>query len=918
MFLDYSLQTSTDLQEDQEDLFRTKQRFEGHLPDPSTFTYGPIEDLEALDTFSVSSSIESTEASETLDEDIWAFPNSNVKAQTLFGSRNWESFYNENFQEPWRAYNSEGKHCVFDATLTGQSKYEADAEGNKIPAHVVHPRSLLRSLMQLGQGWESVSFSFSQETQSFYPLIEAEPPPGYSLEAFQNLSSSFIDQGNRTIQLRKFIQKIQASTSSPASLIALASSFSDVLARLESQWGDLSTQVHSLLQLQSRFERPSLILSSLAHVVAKIQDTVIDEEVLSTVYAFCQITENTKLWLRPMMLRIFIAASQPWLNTVSRWLKFDTNFGAKFQPQSYAPGFGKVSAESCDLEGARDLEELQHKHEPFLMPSFIAEKDAKVIFETGRSLRLLEAHQPEHPLLEPFAEHGAETPALMWEFSWENIQRVQTQAQEYEVALRIAIKDFDLQDTTRRSRRLKRESREQNETEIHNTLSEEAARAYISASISAIEEPLTKFPITKGHTLSDLSLLDTNSVPKETVAPSLLLVHTLSLYQLISAQARLANRACLRLLFKDNNLRSHLTLLHRYSLFGDGIFASRLTHALFDPELQSAERRKGYSRAGRSGLKFGSRHSWDPASSELRLALMDILTDSYHPTGLFGGDSFTFGNELPGGLSFSIREMTEEELQRYMNPDSIEALDYLRLEYKPPSPLNAVITSTSLLKYDAVFKLLLRAARILFVVNQLFRDTFARSMARPRGVNPLTQRFRIESHHFVSAIGTYFFDGVQANWAKLLARLEDVEKSLDGDGTDSLADLRNFHEAVLDQMMFALILRKGQEQVMKLIEDIFGLVLQFARHTRLQNEAFSEAQGAEDSAELKAIYDTFNKQVRVFVSVCRGLGDREEHGASGAQDTCHELSSNGEIDEDGGKTIGQLLLKLDMSGFYSG
>jgi len=901
-----------------EDLLGIKQRFDVHLPDPSTFTYGPIEDLGALDTFSVSSSAESTAIPETLDEDIWAFPNSDVKAQTLFGFKSWERFYDKSFQEPRGLYISEGGSRAFDAALAAQPRYDADGKGSQIPGHVVQLGSLLTSLMQLGLGWESVLYRYSEDNRSFYPLIEDGRPSGYSPEAFKSLSSTFIDHGNKTIQLRNFIQKIQASTSSPASLVALASSFFDVLGRLHTHLGDSATTERSLLRLQSIFERPGLILSSLSDVVAKIQDAVTDEEILSRLYAFIQDTENTAPWLRPTIYLIFAAASKPWLESVSGWLGLETGLSVQLQHQYHLPGFVKLNEESCKVEGMTELKELEYQYEPFSMPSFITEEDARLIFETGRSLRLLQAHQPDHPLLEPSATHGVETPGLAWKFSWEDIQSIQTHAQEYGMALQIAIRDFDLQGTTRTSEQHKCKSPNQTETETktETTSSEEVARAYISASISAIEKPLTKSSTTEEHTLSELSLFDIDDVPMETFAPPMSLVPMLSFNPLISTQAHLTNRACLRLLFKHHDLRAHFTLLHRYSLFGDGVFTSQLSHALFDPELQSAERRKGHSRAGTSGLKLGSRDSWPPASSELRLALMGILTDSYRRTRQFGWSSSTFRNDLPGGLSFSIREMAEAELQRCMNPDSIEALDFLKLEYKPPSPLDTVITSTSLLKYDAVFKLLLRAVRMLFVVNQLLRDTKAWSEARPRRVDPLAQSFRIESHHFISAICAYFFDGIQANWAKLVARLEDVEKGLDGDGTGSVPNLRDFHDAVLDRMMFALILRKRQAQVMKLLEEIFSLVLQFAKHMRLQNVPFGEAQGAASSAELGTMYEHFKKKVRVFVSVCRGLRERRGQGGTSAQDTLPEFSGNGETDEDGGNTIGQLLLKLEMSGFY--
>ena len=546
------------------------------------------------------------------------------------------------------------------------------------------------------------------------------------------------------------------------------------------------------------------------------------------------------------------------------------------------------------------------------MPTFIEKEDARIIFETGRSLRLLEAHQPEHPLLRPAASGPTESPYLEWQFSWTQLERIQDKAKEYQSRLQRAIREFDAHGNIAR---LVHEHTEQDEQDEINTttLSEATAKAYITASITAFEKPLPDLTAGVGDPTLDIYTLDSHGIngtlEEEIFTPPTSLLPVLSFNSLISAQAHMINHACLRLLFREHNLRSHFYMLHRYSLFGDGVFASRLAHALFDPELPTAERRQGRPRAGTSGLKLGSRDVWPPASSELRLALMGILADSYWDNGLRESASL-FREELPGGLSFAIRDMSEEELQRCMDPNSIEALDFLRLQYKPPSPLDAVITPNSLLKYDAVFKLLLRAVRMLFVVSQLFQDT--KDMARR--ANYTFQRFRIESHHFVSAICSYFFDGVQVNWSILERRLKDIEKVLDRDGNDSVANLREFHEKVLDRMMFTLILRKRQEQVLKLLEEIFSLVLHLARHIRSEQSGLVLL--AENATDVNQSYEKFKKKVRVFVSVCRGLSERRGEGGTKMLNDFHDVSKTEVVSEDSGNSIGQLLLKLELSGYY--
>ena len=611
------------------------------------------------------------------------------------------------------------------------------------------------------------------------------------------------------------------------------------------------------------------------------------------------------------MLQILATVSKPWLDRSSDWLGLEVDSTFTLQRQRCAPSFVKI-AESIQKSGGRnEMEVYEYEYEPQKMPSFVSKDDGLLMFETGQSLRILEAHQPEHPLLGAVSLNATRLSGLEWQFSWKDVERAQAQAQKYESELKYAIQYFDLHGKNEEILQKPNDTLKQIEENECKFMSQEKAKAYISASISVIEKPLPQIRSKSDSLSPNIQCLPDYSdiYDEEIFTPPTSLLPILSFNPLISAQSRLSNRACLRMLFKKYKLRFHLRLLHQFSLFGDGVFTSRLSHALFDPELQTAERRKGYSRSGTSGLKLGFRDTWPPASSELRLALMGILSDSFRQSQSLGGSSPVFGSELPGGLSFSIREMSEEELQRCVNPDSIEALDFLRLDYRPPPPLDTVITQTSLLKYDAVFKHLLRSTRMLFVVNQMFQDTQASSLGH-KSVCHLMRSFRIESHHFVSALCNYFYEGVRMNWAKLEKKLEDVENDLTQDSVETLSNLRDFHERVMDRMMFALILRKRQRQVMKLVEEIFGLVLQFAKHVRFRVQAALGLEMIDDEIDLRKLHERFRKKVRVFVSVCQGLSERRGQGGSMSQ-PLHEEQS-----EDGGSSVGHLLLKLDINGFY--
>lgn len=892
------------------DSFGASKDIDLRLSDLSASTYRPLEDFGAVDFSSVSSASDFSEVSEVHEEDIWPFPHS-LNDSVPPEVKTWETFYDNAFSEPRTLFFSEAGSGVFDVILSTNSE-DADLDGPGLQStHVVQLDLVISSFIQLGLGRNSVLYRYDEHRMSFTSYFEKWRGSGYSLEAFQDLNATFINYGNKTRSLRTWINKAQSSETSFSTRIALADNFSTILTKLQAQLGEGCSSVRSLLQLQSYFERPGIILSCLNEIEREVGGARTDDETLSKLFEYVQTSEHALAWLRPTLFQILIGVSKPWLESVALWLGLEENYVLRCHGRR--PSFVVGRDKMWSNQGSREMTELEYEYDPFAMPDFMTEEDGLLIFETGRSLRLLEAYQPRHPLLRPA---GRTAPKLEWTFSWCEIEVIQSQAKEYEAVMQKEICDFNHRESTEESAGIESKTPEQPNI-VTFKISEKTAKAYIKDLLAVFEGPIVDRHTGSGDPVHiDLAPSPSQTTPdQEVFAPPLALLPTLSFKPLLSSQARLVNCAGLRLLFKEHFLRSHFALLHRYSLFGDGVFSSRLAHALFDPDLNSAKRQIGHSRGGTPGLNLGYRDTWPPASSELRLALMSILTDSYYENAKWEASSM-FRVELPGGLSFAIRDMSEEELQRCIDPNSIEALDFLKLQYRAPPPLDVVITQASLAKYDLVFKLLLRVIRMRFVVNQLFRDTTMLSKDR-RGANSTFQSFRIESHHFVSAVCGYFFDGVQANWSILEQRLNQVEKSIDRESTsdcDGLYKLRDFHERFLDRLMFSLILRKRQAQVMKLLDEIFGSVLLFARYAR----TFADDRGQADaSLNLEDIYGKFKKKVRLFISVCRGLSER---GGSGTQsyDAYQDNSSKDEgRTENGSSTIEQLLLKFEMNGFYT-
>jgi hypothetical protein len=259
--------------------------------------------------------------------------------------------------------------------------------------------------------------------------------------------------------------------------------------------------------------------------------------------------------------------------------------------------------------------------------------------------------------------------------------------------------------------------------------------------------------------------------------------------------------------------------------------------------------------------------------------------------------------------------MSTAEIEKVLDPDGIEALDFLRLSYKPPSALEPVMTPVILWKYDLLFRLLLRVLRMLFITNTLFHESMTdRRQRRGWGqgdADVVHRKFAWEARHFVSSVAAYFREVIDEVWKKFEDRLDDIEHTVSRDDAhvthwDGLDGLRAYHEKVLDRILFCVLLRKRQAPVMKLLEEIFNIVLQFHKQRR-------------ESEDVAKLYRRFHEQVGVFVTVCKGLAEKKGFSAQGTEDDRKAAKGLfGAKELDGGENeIMRLVTMLDASGYYS-
>jgi len=872
------------------------------LPDLHNFHYGPLEPIEQPDSAAVSAVGEQELAHSTsTDEeyDIWNLALSIDHTSSAPKYYSWEAFQSGEQVVPLPAYISERDDSVFNAAIHVQA--ESNGSAGSVP---VQSDVFLDSLFALGLGRSSVLFNFDGKKKTFIAKIQNMRMSGYSVEASESLISKILQCGTMTRRLRSYVDRTY-TINAFSGRIAFANSISAILSTMERQLSYAGPAIKSLLQLQHNFEQPHRLLVEIYDLVKALRKAKSNEELVSTMYRRCQYYEQEPPWLQTPMFEILSRVSQPWLETVEQWTGLKQDRGSQFTTKIATDQF--VTATKADGENeSRPTEE--YCYHPERMPSFILPEDGRIIFETGCSLRILRKHHPRHPLSRSHA-FGSNDMSLSWQFDWTRLDSIVDKANEYHQRLVEAVRaygthsQFTLQEHTSTAI-----------PAVHNSNLSDGASCW-NDEVLTLAHQMDSIPSLSPDSSNKFYDPDSSSVQSsDSVAasdsinfsPPLSLAAALSFQPLLSTQARLINAATLRVLFRSHNLRLHFDLQRSFHLFGNGVFISRLSSALFDPDVPTTERQRGVVRSHEElGLKIGKREAWPPASSELRLALMGILSDCYHAEHRMSKNSSREPIDLPDSLSFSIRQLSESEIEKVMDPRSLHALDFLRLQYTPPSPLDAVITTKTLEKYDTIFKFLLRIMRMLYVALRL--------PYIPGVVH--AQKLKHQAQHFVSSCAAYFFDtGIRESWDAFSFYVDSIEKKLHEEDqrgelgtlvTDGLETLKMQHELCLNRIMFALLLRNRQQKIMALVEDIFTHILQFARIS-VDDES--------RLLQISKIYHNFNEKVKLFLDVCKGLvGKKAYAGSSG------NLMSDGRKNIKGEEnTIDRLLLKLEMSKYYNG
>lgn len=844
------------------------------------------EPLPRLDTLA-----ESTSASETGEdcskdefsrdeeelEDLWSLKDV-VDGRKEPKLLSWDTFLNSQAGRPQSAYLSEAGPACVDAVLDSR----VSGINNKLPKLVGQHQDFLRSIFELGVGRDSLLYRYDQKRASFVLVIQDFGLSGISSEVQNGVLHDMLKMGNCIRELEAFVLEPKVNPLS----IALSSAVSTILYSIKAQLQTSKNRIRSIIQLKDLFFRPSCLLETLQHLVKSIGTTASARESIIKLTHESEHWVLQHAWQAPLLHEILRRTSAPWRSALEA--------GVGLQP-------GPAASETWTLLlsetfGTRERTSARGE-EAVLKPI------DEVVSESRRCLVILRGEQADHPLVDssniPFSR-------LQWQVSWEDILQIEVQANEYEQSLKEAVFKYNGGTSA------------ENSSPRHGEMGEVSSSPSNEFILVDLDEPHVLgrgLGCGSSSVESSLSKLTTAALTAE-IEPSDPAAHSelyppfcqslsLSLMPLLNAQSRLLSFSTFHLLFKTHSLLSHLSLQHRFQLLSDGPFASRLSRALFDPDQVSGEGSSAIE--GTTGLHLQARDTWPPANSELRLVLMGILRECYHRPDGSGGRK---GDDLPGNLSFAIRDLTAEEQEKCRDVRSVQALDFLRLQYTPPPVLESVITKSSLRKYDLIFKYMLRLLRMQVIAQGLLRDV----ACKDGRVDGISQRLRIDIQHFISTLASYSSnEAIGMTWSRfqgLLTKIEAAIEEGDYEGTiataGSLLGLERLHETALDRMIKALFLHRRHTQVREIIEGIFQLILRFNTivEERRNEERITDDDALKIHRELKRQIGRLVRHLRPQVS-CFTANKDVEWDANG-------LSLKG-----GSPPFEHLLLKLDLFGYFT-
>ncbi|KAJ8090436.1 hypothetical protein PM082_019034 [Marasmius tenuissimus] len=377
------------------------------------------------------------------------------------------------------------------------------------------------------------------------------------------------------------------------------------------------------------------------------------------------------------------------------------------------------------------------------------------------------------------------------------------------------------------------------------------------------------------------------------------------------------------------NLQAHLKLMQSYMLLTLPSFKSRLSAALFSDSLDftvNEKARQLFSLTSRRraaqrsetmqnkvwavglALALLERDIWPPIGADLNFFLRTVIYDSFD---LHNGEEIRQREveEVESRLGFAIRG--SEGKDPWSDPLAIEALDFLYMDYKPPPPLDVVITNDIIFKYQRLFALLLRVLRAESATAAIFR------MMRPSATplfptlaesRKLLLHFRFIAQQFVGCISEYIYDtAIGGNFGPFLDKLHSDDKAQAP--FPDVFSLAEAHSDTMDNILTACLSRTSQRVTGALLRDCLNTILQFAVVAgELHRGRLKEYEAA---PTIEDLHNRLRRKVSSLVKALRIMVDKRANSSLVA-----DASRTGHGPAGGVEALSHLLARLDFGNWW--
>ncbi|KAM3962050.1 LOW QUALITY PROTEIN: gamma-tubulin complex component 6 [Aphomia sociella] len=308
----------------------------------------------------------------------------------------------------------------------------------------------------------------------------------------------------------------------------------------------------------------------------------------------------------------------------------------------------------------------------------------------------------------------------------------------------------------------------------------------------------------------------------------------------LTYQLEVVNNSILTYFLVNLDMYEHLRSLKDYFFLMDGEFSRSICHNLFTKLAKTLNPQEL--------LNFGTLHN--------------ILDKAL-------GSSISHVHKFSENLSFTI---TDSPLSfQHSSPDVLQCLS---LTYAVGWPLNIILSQEALLRYAKVFQFLVKMRRIFWVLGEDFEAlklSVKLSKQHSRRLLRSPQYISIQIYRHIMASMIRALDNYIVTTCILTSWTEfenDLKKAR------TLDDLYECHVVYIKKVLFRCLLNNRSTPVMKLLNDIFTVILKFSRVLKAGEWQQKEPSGHfthTSYVQLEELYHLFEKLAKYLHKVVTKL-----------------------------------------------